>query len=124
MAWLPEDGACKMTVAWNPDLGYRGHFAFEVITTSTEQPSSQENISLAPNPTHSTAQILVHLNTSGPIKIFVIDMLGRIVFTTNTTADAGANKYEVPANALNVKGMYQVSIQTEHGISTRMLSVL
>jgi hypothetical protein len=113
-----------MTVAWNPDLGYRGHFAFEVITTSTEQPSSQENISLAPNPTHSTAQILVHLNTSGPIKIFVIDMLGRIVFTTNTTADAGANKYEVPANALNVKGMYQVSIQTEHGISTRMLSVL
>jgi len=47
----------------------------------------------------------------------VTDALGKTVFESKIIVKIGENKFEIPADALNVKGMYQVALQTDKGIS-------
>ncbi|MFN0034901.1 MAG: T9SS type A sorting domain-containing protein [Saprospiraceae bacterium] len=125
MAWSAENGVCEMSVDWNPSIGYKGRFAFEVDTffISTVQPQLSEGILIAPNPTRSSTQIFAQLNAPDSAIIFVSDMLGRVVFEQKTKMKAGENIFEIPACALSAKGLYQVSLKTGQGVSSQMLSV-
>ncbi|MBC7777717.1 MAG: T9SS type A sorting domain-containing protein [Phycisphaerae bacterium] len=127
MAWSPETGACEMEAGWNPSMGYDGKFSFEVSTSSTPtvQPELRsQGIQLIPNPTSSATQLVAQVQISGPSTLRVTDMMGRIVLAQNILLNIGENRIEIPANILNVKGMYQISLQTEKEVFSQMLSVL
>ncbi|MFN0037365.1 MAG: T9SS type A sorting domain-containing protein [Saprospiraceae bacterium] len=85
--------------------------------------SVESLLKLAPNPTHASAQVFVQSPASGAATLSVTDALGRAVFEQKTTLKAGENIFEIPAEALKAKGMYQVLVKTERGVSSQMLSV-
>jgi len=81
------------------------------------------SFNLSPNPTASSAQVIFQSQSSGNAILLLTDALGRIVFEQKVTVNIGENRFEIPASALKIRGMYQVSLQTEKGISGQKLSV-
>ena len=78
---------------------------------------------LSPNPTTSSAQVIFQYPGTGSTILLVTDALGRIVYEQKATVNIGENRFEIPASALNVKGMYQVTLQTDKGIFAQKLNV-
>ncbi len=81
------------------------------------------SFNLSPNPTASSAQVIFQSPGTGNTILLVIDALGRIVYEQKATLNMGENRIEIPASALNVKGMYQVTLQTDKGIFAQKLNV-
>ena len=125
MAWSKGNGACEMSIPWDVSLGNHGVFAFETSTASTptQQPVLMEGIGLAPNPTSTSAQILLTLNVPSKATLLVLDMVGRTVYNAQIKTEAGSNTFEIPATSLTIKGIYQVVIKTETGTWSELLSV-
>ncbi len=119
-----EAYTCLYQNVWFP-MGHDTGFVAITPLSGTSEVSQTEAHAflLSPNPTQSSAQILFQAETSSSAFILVTDMLGRKVFEEKVSVIAGKNSFEIPAKVLNVKGMYQVSIQSEKGVSSQLLSV-
>ena len=78
---------------------------------------------ISPNPTPASTQVVFQSAKPETTLLLVSDALGRIVFQQKITLIAGENRIEIPAKALNIKGLYQVVLKTEQGVSSQMLSV-
>ncbi len=117
--------SCQIIRDLDSDFEAFGEISFEtgVFSVSTQEPHTMQSFSIAPNPSSSDANVLLTLPDAGTIKITVLDGLGRTVYSKNCSAHAGENQFEIPAKALNAKGMYQVTVQSEKGVSSQMLSV-
>jgi hypothetical protein len=94
-----------------------------VSSTSDANGKSSSNFQMFPNPTQSSTSVTLHSETMSKANLLVTDAAGKKVFEFNTSVQAGENTFEIPANSLNVKGMYQVTLQTAQGVSSQMLSV-
>ncbi|MFN0174499.1 MAG: hypothetical protein ACKVU0_07635 [Saprospiraceae bacterium] len=115
---------CLGQEVWNSTSNDTG-FVKIVASTSTFNAPKNEAFSfqLSPNPTASSAQVVFQSPGTGSTILLVTDALVRIVYEQKATVNMGENRFEIPASALNVKGMYQVSLQTAQGISSKILSV-
>lgn len=105
------------------DTGFVQIIAFSA--TSELAKKQEPSFQLYPNPAaNEAAQVSFDAERFGIASVTLTDLLGRTVLQQTIEVMPGKNNYEIPANLLTSKGMYQVSLQTEYGISTRMLSVL
>ncbi len=109
---------------WNPSLNVPGFVEVTALASISDAGSAgKSSFQLSPNPTQAAARVILKSPKSGTAMLSVTDALGRVVFETKITLKAGENHFEIPAKALKAKGMYQVSLQTEEGVSSQMLSV-
>ncbi|MBC7777716.1 MAG: T9SS type A sorting domain-containing protein [Phycisphaerae bacterium] len=115
---------CFSQNVWFPagnDTGFVKIVAFSGTSHLFQKEASAFQVS--PNPTQSSAQVIFTSTESGNDLLLVTDALGRIVFEQKIPVNIGENRFEIPDNAMNAKGMYQVSLQTKKGVSCQMLSV-
>lgn len=76
--------------------------------------SEQFDWSVYPNPTNTEFSVRINTAITGVIQIRLLDALGRIVYTNETTAPGENNTIQVPVINL-AKGMYSVVIENEKG---------
>jgi hypothetical protein len=112
---------------WTPALNVPGFIQIvaqeSTLGSSDAAALAQPSFQLSPNPTHASARVVLNAATTGKANLRVTDAAGKKVFEFNTSVQAGENTFEIPAKSLNIKGMYQVTLQTAQGISSQMLSV-
>ena len=112
---------------WTPGLIVPGRIEIllqeAVSGTSSALQNGTNTFQLSPNPTHASSQVLFSSKTNGKATISVTDAQGKRVFDEKVVIKTGENRFDIPASALTAKGMYQVSLQTEKGASSQMLSV-
>jgi hypothetical protein len=117
----------SLSNVWTPALNVPGFIQIvaQESTLGSSDPGTlaQPLFQLSPNPTHASARVVLHTATTGKAFLSVTDAAGKKVFEFNTSVQAGENTFEIPAKSLNVKGMYQVTLQTAQGVSSQMLSV-
>lgn len=78
---------------------------------------------ICPNPTSSSTVLICQSPNSGVAAILISDVLGRTVFEHTFDLTPGENRFEIPANALNNKGIYQVALHTKGEAQSLLLSV-
>jgi hypothetical protein len=112
---------------WTDSLIVNGYINIGVVSGSAGIHEASERAAiafqLAPNPSPGVTQISLTAEAEGPAQISVSDALGREVYGQQVRVLVGENKFEIPANVLTAKGMYQVSLRTKSGTSTQILSV-
>jgi len=109
---------------WNPNLNAPGLVEINLAAgTKTPDLQGTPSFQLSPNPTAASAQVSVKSAVSGFAMLTVTDAAGRTILDQKVSLRVGDNSFEIPAKALTAKGMYQVSVQTDKGVSTQMLSV-
>ncbi|MBC7777715.1 MAG: T9SS type A sorting domain-containing protein [Phycisphaerae bacterium] len=112
---------------WMPALNVPGYVEIVVQSgssgTSDALQNGQNTFQLSPNPTLASSQVLFRSKTSGTATLSVTDAAGKMVLEQKISVKTGENRFEIPANTLKAKGMYQVSLQTKEGVNSQMLSV-
>jgi len=112
---------------YNPALNVSGYV--EIVAqlgtsgTSDVLQNGANTFQLSPNPTQSSSQMAFNSKTSVTATLSVTDAKGRVILEQKIAVKSGENRFEIPANALTAKGMYQVSLQTDKGVVSQMLSV-
>jgi len=96
---------------------------FGTSSTSDGLLNGANAFQLSPNPTSAFSHITFHSKTSGAATLSVTDASGRMVLEQKIIVKSGDNQAEIPANALKAKGMFQVSLKTDKGVSSQLLSV-
>ncbi|WP_276133752.1 M43 family zinc metalloprotease [Polluticoccus soli] len=74
--------------------------------------SDNKNVAVAPNPTNGNSFVVVQANGSDNATVQVTDLTGRVVYRVQQQMSAGANRIEIPATAIAVKGVYMVQVVT------------
>lgn len=69
-----------------------------------------KNISLAPNPTTGSAQLVIKSNSTDVAKIQVTDVTGKVVYSIQHELNGNINNVEIPASAIKTKGVYLVHV--------------
>ncbi len=85
--------------------------------------NEENTFQIAPNPTHGSTQVWFTQSKPGQNKIQVTDALGRLVFEQKIPVQEGKNRIEIPKEALRTQGIYVVSLLTENGVATQLLSL-
>lgn len=80
-------------------------------------------LSLSPNPTTFGTTLIYQSPDATVAYILISDVLGRTVFEHTFDLAPGENRFEIPANAVNNKGIYQVSLHTKGEVRSLLLSV-
>lgn len=109
---------------WNPALNKPGYVEVTTLSSTSEAAAlGITSFQLSPNPTQGAAQATIKSQVSASATLTVTDALGRSVLEKKVTVRIGENKFDIPAEVVRAKGMYQVSIKTEKGVTSQMLSV-
>ena len=109
---------------WYPMGNDTGLITIVAFTSAANSPKNEVALfQVIPNPTQTASNVVFQAQTVGNARLLVTDALGRTVFAQKIFVNAGENKIEIPAKALNSKGLYQVSVQTDKGVSAQMLCV-
>lgn len=83
----------------------------------------ERNVAIAPNPTSSNAYVLFK-SANDHVTIQVTDITGKTVYTVSQKIDANNARIEIPAAAIQVKGMYLVHIVGDNNMNqTEKLTV-
>jgi hypothetical protein len=113
--------------AWNPNLIVAGRVdivepnATTALNELNNKPAQQ--FQLSPNPTSAGSRISFTAAKAGEQLVILTDATGRTIFEQKITAKAGENYFDIPANAIKMKGAYQVSLKNGQEVSTQVLSV-
>ncbi len=109
---------------YNPNLNVPGYIEVTLAAGTTDaELLGKPLFQLSPNPTQASSQVLVKSADSGRATLSVTDASGRTLMEQKISLHAGDNTFDIPANVLNAKGMYQVSVKTDKGVTSQMLSV-
>jgi hypothetical protein len=77
---------------------------------------------LVPNPTQGNTTLVINGGT-GVARVQVTDVTGKIVYTTQAALSSSVTRVEIPASALQVKGMYLVHMVSDNKTQTEKLVV-
>ena len=72
--------------------------------------SEGKNISLAPNPTNGSTQLIIKSDSREMADIQVTDVTGKVVYTINHQLNGGITTVQIPASAIKTKGVYMVHV--------------
>jgi hypothetical protein len=84
--------------------------------------NSANNSFVYPNPASSSAHLSIDLKDNSKVELSVVNMIGQVVNTTVTDAQAGQNNINVNINGLS-KGVYMVNVKVANSTSTKKLIV-
>lgn len=112
-----EDFNFAPTYVLRPNFGTSAAF---VNTTSIAQ--SLEGLSISPNPSQGDINVSFALSNTSDIRINVMDMTGKILISSNSSANAG--RYIQTLNLGNLTaGLYTVQVITNEGNATQRVVV-
>ena len=106
----------KSTLNYQTGTGH--HFYLDRIhlsnwtTDVTELEQKETGIVLAPNPTTGSTNVIVKDSKSATAQIQVTDITGKVVFTKTAALNGTFTSIEIPENAVKVKGVYLVQVNT------------
>ncbi|MBS1782270.1 MAG: zinc-dependent metalloprotease [Bacteroidetes bacterium] len=83
----------------------------------------EAGFTLAPNPTSGSTTVMIKDAKSTSAHISVTDVTGKLVYSADLTLNANITRFEIPANAIAVRGMYMVSVTTGTQKQTQKLMV-
>ena len=78
-------------------------------------------IAVAPNPTTGNSYVIINGINNGTANVEVTDVTGRVVYSTSHMLSANVERIEIPASALQVKGIYMVHVKTDTQTFTEKL---
>lgn len=84
---------------------------------------ASNDISIYPNPANSQATLSLNLAEQANVTVSVVDVAGRVVYTSNNNLNAGANKVVIPTADL-ATGIYKVKVQSGTFSTVKQLSVV
>lgn len=92
---------------------YLDRLYFNGFPTGVDEVRYQANgFALAPNPSTGSSFVMIKgTNSTTPVKIQVTDVTGKSIFATEAVA-MNDTKVEIPANVVNMKGIYMVTVTT------------
>lgn len=81
-------------------------------------------IAVTPNPTTANAFVVVKTNTTGAAaNVVVTDITGKVVYKTQQVLNNAVNSIEIPAESIQVKGIYIVQVVMGNQVQTEKLVV-
>lgn len=83
-----------------------------------------QGITLAPNPTAGDATLTIKGGDNSKAEIRVMDITGKLVYSTNTQLSKNTTQVIIPSDRISVKGMYMVEVITNGKAITQKLVVL
>ena len=83
--------------------------------------SEGSNVAVAPNPTNGSSFVVIQSANSNNATVQVTDLTGRVVYRVQQQLSNGANRIEIPASAIAVKGVYMVQVVTGSQTHTEKL---
>jgi hypothetical protein len=82
---------------------------------------NEKNISLVPNPTTDATNLVINNSGNNSANISVVDMTGKVIYRSSHSLINGVNRIEIPAAAIQVKGIYMVQVQMGNNVQTEKL---
>ncbi|MBS1771807.1 MAG: T9SS type A sorting domain-containing protein [Bacteroidetes bacterium] len=70
----------------------------------------EHSIIVAPNPTNSSANVIIKDAQNSDVTVVVTDVTGKVVYRTQQVLQDKISRIEIPASAIAVKGMYMVQV--------------
>jgi hypothetical protein len=83
--------------------------------------NESNNVVVAPNPTNASSFVVIQSANSNNATVQVTDLTGRVVYRVQQQLSNGANRIEIPASAIAVKGVYMVQVVTGSQTHTEKL---
>lgn len=94
------------------------------LNVNTAKAATTDEISVFPNPAKESATLQFSLSNRSNVQISVSDITGRVVGNViNTQLNFGQQQVQIPTANLP-EGVYNITIQTEGGVSTHRLTVV
>lgn len=81
------------------------------------------NIAVAPNPTTKEAYVVVRGSMGAQSVVTVTDITGKVVYRTEQVLSSNLSRVEIPANAIEAKGIYIVNVVAGAQTKTEKLVV-
>ena len=86
------------------------------LSTGTSDNTALSQVGIYPNPAGSEADLHYVLADEGPVKVELVDMLGRVLLLSSGQQAGGEHALHIDINALVLaKGLYDVRIITSKG---------
>jgi len=105
--WFQSDGGNNL---WLDDININGE---PIVGINEVNDPAHGGLQVFPNPAGQVATVEAELTTSGPVKVEVLDMLGRSVQTiANQNMSAGTARWELHLDGLN-SGLYLVRVEQQ-----------
>lgn len=82
-------------------------YALGVNTLLTDD----RKVALAPNPTTGSSQLIIKSSSKDVANVQVTDVTGKVVYTIQHQLNGNVNTIEIPASAIQVKGVYMVHVK-------------
>jgi hypothetical protein len=95
-----------------------GSFEYSNVITLNRKMEYSSIISLYPNPTSATVNLSYTIPTNGIVTIYIVDLLGREVFSTKANQLAGIYNQNIDLTELS-GGMYFVILEAENRRTVR-----
>lgn len=71
---------------------------------------NEKGIVLAPNPTNSGTSVVIKNNGAKTAQVRVTDVTGKLIYSTEANLTGSMSMVEIPASAVQVKGIYMVQV--------------
>ena len=84
--------------------------------TVNEMILGNKSVAIAPNPASGTSYVLFQ-KANANVKIQVLDMTGKLVYSINTKVDQNNARVAIPVNELGAKGVYLVRITGDDNLN-------
>ena len=81
------------------------------------------DIAIIPNPTSNDAYVVVKDESNSNANVVVIDVTGKVVYSTSEVIAGGEAHILIPQSAITVKGLYMVQVSTGSQVQTKKLVV-
>jgi len=81
------------------------------------------DVRIVPNPTHGDAWVVIKDAAATHADVYVTDVTGKMVYTTDVTLSSGTAKVTIPADAIRTSGVYFVQTVTGSQKNTKKLVV-
>jgi len=92
-----------------------------VFDTETNTVAGFELYQNRPNPVAGATLIPFLMPESGHVRLSILDVAGRIVFTSDRNAEKGYNEWQIERSQLTAGGLVLYRIETQHGTLTRKM---
>lgn len=70
-----------------------------------------KSIALVPNPTNGSTQLVINAKSNDMADINVTDITGKVVYSTKKQLNGVMTTVDIPASAIQVKGVYMIHVQ-------------
>lgn len=109
---------------WDSSLFVNGHIIIIPSNAAVKMPEGRNlNFQLQPNPSTASTTLFLESPEAGNGAIRVSNLTGQLLWTQRINYQSGQNQFQIPEEALANAGLFWVSLETEGGSATRLLSV-